>query len=686
VKYNYLINDQVTFCFDLEEQYIACNDLKEILQLKEAQILKYMIDTDSNDAIPSKLILDDNWTYWSDKRVLHKVLSNLRKKFKNIGLLENGFVAVGAEYKFNYHYQLIEKPQVKPVPSSALHDKINQAKGIKPIAVLTVLLLLIFTSIFTFYTKDNDSFNLDSLLLTTPIEGVSTDPSLSPDGQRLAFTYRRGVPDAGSQIVLSTDNNNQFTFLTQGHNDQTPSWSPSGTKIAFQRRTVSSCEILLIHLDEHFNKTAELETLADCNKNTSMTSITWKSEDELFFTKINKPGGPYEIFTINLNDKSTTPYFTYDEEKYTGVGHYFINYNTDHQSLFSLSSEDRKRSSFNRIVEQNQSNTIKIFDDRLWGIGFIKGQAVFIDLDNQLKAFSITNPNHFTTLLKNPLKKIAYPVISKNSQRIAMISGNTYRHNLLKMNLINHEVAEVLSSQTSITSPKSVGYNVYYQSAESGIHQIFVHNKKLNQQVTSFTHNREINYFVVSNDERWLAIDFMKGTEIYQLDENKVIFKTHFAQMHNPAFSHNNERILLSTKVTNNKNNAEQSNIIEYALADLEKTGISIKNGYFGIYHNKGIVFVSTRRTINLFNLNNITVISSNSAPTIPNLLAVNDKSIFVSSRNKMIKIEIEGGQEIELPAVLDGEFDVNNLYVYFKKQRVGRSMVYSSKITQVHK
>jgi Tol biopolymer transport system component len=682
VKDHYLINDQVTFCFDLEERYIECNGLKEILQLKEAQILKYMIDNDKGETVSSKLILDDNWAYWSDKRVLHKVFSNLRKKFKIVGLSENGFVAIGSEYQFNYNCQLIEVSQIKPSHKPSLHSKTT----VFITFVLSLLLLLTLIINFAFNIDDSQLITIDSLILTTPIKGVSTDPSLSPDGRRLAFTYRKGSPDDGSQIVLSTDNNNKFSVLTQNHNDQTPSWSPSGKKIVFQRRSSESCEILLINLDDNYMKEGEIESLADCNKFTVMTSFTWKSEHELFFTKRNKLFGPYVIFKMNLKDKSTSAYFSYDEKKYSGVGHYFIHYSSFHQALFSLSSEDRRRSSFNKIGKKNDLSIIKIFDDALWGIGFIKEKVVFIDLDNQLKSFSMKNPSQLTTILKNPLKKIAYPVISENNQRISMISGNTYRHNLQKMNLETLEISEVFSSQSLLTSPKLVGNNIYYQSAESGVHQLFLHNESINYQITSFTHNREINYFVVSDDEQWLAIDFMDGTEIFQLDENGLTFKTSFSNMHNPAFSKNNKRILLSTQITSDKKNVEQSTITEYYLSNAEKTGISIKNGYFGMYHNKGIIFVSTDKTIKLFKLHNITLISSNNGGITPNSFAVNDKSIFVSAPNKMTKIEIEGGQKTELPAPLRGEVTVNNSTIYFRKQVVGSTMIYTSNITQTHK
>jgi hypothetical protein len=178
-----------------------------MLQLKEAQILKYMIDN-NGESISSKVILDDNWAYWSDKRVLHKVFSNLRKKFKTLGLSENGFVAIGGEYQFNYNCQLIEEYQV--IPTVSINSKTT---AFIALAVSTLLILILILN-FVFNEENSQLITIDSLLLTTPIEGVSTDPSLSPDGRRLAFTYRKGSPDDGSQIVLSTDNNNKFTFLT----------------------------------------------------------------------------------------------------------------------------------------------------------------------------------------------------------------------------------------------------------------------------------------------------------------------------------------------------------------------------------------------------------------------------------------------------------------------------------------
>ena len=85
----YLINKEIKFYFDIENQCIEFNGNSESLEPKEAQILKYILEHTTDGLIKSEAILDENWEFWSDKKVLQKVLSTLRKKFKSIEVAEN---------------------------------------------------------------------------------------------------------------------------------------------------------------------------------------------------------------------------------------------------------------------------------------------------------------------------------------------------------------------------------------------------------------------------------------------------------------------------------------------------------------------------------------------------------------------------------------------------------------------
>ena len=79
-----------------------------------------------------------------------------------------------------------------------------------------------------------------------PFGGVQEDPSFSPDGEQVVFTWR--PPDTHNyDIYVLRVGDLQATRLTSDPAwDMSPVWSPDGRRIAFIRRQVSSGEILLM--------------------------------------------------------------------------------------------------------------------------------------------------------------------------------------------------------------------------------------------------------------------------------------------------------------------------------------------------------------------------------------------------------------------------------------------------------
>ena len=107
----YLINAQIKFYFEIENLRIEFNDEQQFLEPKEALILRYVLENQVGGLINAETILNENWGHWNDKKVLQKVLSTLRRKFKAIGVTENGFVAADANYKINYVGVLVNDVQ-----------------------------------------------------------------------------------------------------------------------------------------------------------------------------------------------------------------------------------------------------------------------------------------------------------------------------------------------------------------------------------------------------------------------------------------------------------------------------------------------------------------------------------------------------------------------------------------------
>jgi Tol biopolymer transport system component/DNA-binding winged helix-turn-helix (wHTH) protein len=79
-----------------------------------------------------------------------------------------------------------------------------------------------------------------------PFGGVQDDPSFSPDGNQIAFTWRPADSDNDDVYVLRIRDLHATRLTSDPGLDKSPAWSPDGRQIAFIRRKGSAGEILLI--------------------------------------------------------------------------------------------------------------------------------------------------------------------------------------------------------------------------------------------------------------------------------------------------------------------------------------------------------------------------------------------------------------------------------------------------------
>ncbi len=79
-------------------------------------------------------------------------------------------------------------------------------------------------------------------------------PTWSPDGTRIAFMCRLGVPNASGIAtfeicVMNADGTNLVQLTSNGVLDATPSWSPEGQQIVFHRPVSGRFQLFLINSD-----------------------------------------------------------------------------------------------------------------------------------------------------------------------------------------------------------------------------------------------------------------------------------------------------------------------------------------------------------------------------------------------------------------------------------------------------
>ncbi|MCJ8271669.1 MAG: hypothetical protein MJK04_20005 [Psychrosphaera sp.] len=671
----YLINGHIKFYFDIEHQCIEYQGESTSLEPKETKILKYILEENKDGLIKSETILDDNWAHWSDKKVLQKVLSTLRKKFKQIGVKENGFIAAGTDYKINYQGVLVTQDQEKLKRGNALKTKITKTIQTAAIwgSVAAISLYL--------YQKLNERplFTVDNIIQATAISGVSLGPSLSPDGKALAFNH---LKDNLSSIYLKVDTNLSYQILTEQHYDQVAAWSPSGRQLAFQRFEKGTCEIRGLILDENYNKVAPSTKLADCGAFSYLGSIAWETEDSLYFTETEIEGAPYEIKHLNIKSGEVTDFFSYNKStepvKKRGPGHYYLVYNQLLKSLFTLQSTDWSTTNIYRF-DGNKPRLIHKVGVTLSSIDIYNNHLIFKDLDNQLKTFPLDEPQTITTIYKNPLKPIAYPTVSANNNKIAIISGSIFQDTMYALNLENNTNTEVISSQFRLRVPQQVDNEVYFISDETGISQIYSYHEKVRMQLTNFTKNKTIVYFTVSRNKKWMAINFVDKTVVYLRNSDGLIETQSFELMTYPAFSQNSERLLLTNMQRSDSSEGKIwiKKLVEYNLADFTETGISIKNAKFGVYHNKGIIFAGANGGIKLFKLNGIETLNDTLSALSPFLFAVNNNFIFVSKSYKTYKIDIQSKAVVELPSQIYGAISASDTDLYYNVKKHSKMVIF---------
>ncbi len=678
-KIYFLLNNHVKFYFEIEYRCLENKLISVALEPKEGQILKYILENNINSMISSEQILDDNWDYWNNKKVLQKVLSTLRKKLALVGISDNCFIAIGADYKVKINAELKHTTSFVAIKKFTFFNNKN---------IKWIFIPLLLIGLYQFSLILNPANKIIELTKITPVSpeiGMHIEPNFSPRDNSLAFSQKNSDTPNESNIVLMDSNTNELKALTKHHFDQAPSWSPSGDKLAFQRYESNNCEIRLIRLDKKNNKTGPSEKVASCNEHNDLTSITWESENSLFFTDKESKQSPYNIFKLNIYSKYISPYFMIQPEEYKGIGHYFILYNSELSSLYSLESSDKKYSIVNKIGADNNIEVIKAFKHKLMSFGFIDNGVIFKGENNQLERFLLSNTEHSFVILNTPAVPIAHPVVNFTREKLAFVSGGVFKNGILSYDLKSGELAEVIEPEVRMIKPQKNASELLYVSNKTGINQIYSNSKNKSTQLTNFITNKAINHFSASNDSKWLAISFEETTTLYLRKGSDLVSIKEFPNLRYASFSLSNDKIVLSShNVGENPQKKRKALLIEFSLIDFLETGLTIENSLFGVYHKDGIVYVSPSGALGLFGINGkdlIVNIEDKTIPFTPNLLAVTNEHIFVSSSTRTIKINIENRKITTLPVNLHGEITSEGNSLYFKTRQYGNMVIYSGNI-----
>jgi hypothetical protein len=144
--------------------------------------------------------------------------------------------------EFAHDLQNVDLKRKRPVIAQRLRGDlalVSHARGMRAVALLPVLAL---AGYLWFGRRDAPAdANLKFRSLTT-FGGAKQYPAFSPDGSRIAFSWRASITQTHHIYVLPVANGRPVQLTFGSEEDASPSWSPDGQQIAFCRWTLSADE------------------------------------------------------------------------------------------------------------------------------------------------------------------------------------------------------------------------------------------------------------------------------------------------------------------------------------------------------------------------------------------------------------------------------------------------------------
>jgi TolB protein len=137
--------------------------------------------------------------------------------------------------------------------------------------------------------KINLKGDIESRLTKGPAGAINVEPSLSPDGSKIAFSSERG--GRPMIYVMNSDGSNVKRLTLKGAYNSSPSWSPDGTKIAFAGQDNSNFDIYVMDADG-----SNLKRITQAAKSNGKAA---HNEDPSF-----SPDSRYIVYTSNRTGKN----------------------------------------------------------------------------------------------------------------------------------------------------------------------------------------------------------------------------------------------------------------------------------------------------------------------------------------------------------------------------------------------
>lgn len=165
-------------------------------------------------------------------------------------------------------------------------------------------------------TSDIYMLNIEGKNLTPITNGprgaMNVEPSVSPDGKKIAFSSDRGGKEP-MIYIMNTDGTNVKRITFAGKYNSCPSWSPDGKQLVFQGHDTDHFDVFIINADG--SSLARLTTANRKNGTASNNENPTFSPDGRHILFSSDRTGNYQLYVVNP-DGSNEHRITFDNSDY----------------------------------------------------------------------------------------------------------------------------------------------------------------------------------------------------------------------------------------------------------------------------------------------------------------------------------------------------------------------------------
>mgnify|MGYP000061461116 CR=1 FL=1 len=335
--------------FQFDPQSNLLTDVKNVntspvqLDPKVSALLAYFLTKPQTLITKSELFTN----VWQDHKITDSTvswaLSQLRKALGDYALSPTYVKTVPKQgFQFLSDVTIIEQPNVQTEFTST-------RKWLTPLtAFLVVALFSVF--LYQYSAVKTGRATLSQSNNVTALDGLETDPELSPNQNWLLFRHKASEPNSSYQLFLTVWSNNKSANLALNLSQDnfrylSAVWGENNNTIYAARQSLFSqyCEIVKLSLNTTHTKINQHSTIQSCHKE-GLTQLAYQRKRHLlYFTNQTNEANNYSVYQLNLNTNVTTQL---THAAINGDGDHFISLSVNQNQILILRTYQDAKTDF----------------------------------------------------------------------------------------------------------------------------------------------------------------------------------------------------------------------------------------------------------------------------------------------------------------------------------------------------